>query len=1303
MSTCFKPVILIISDTFTDYDGDSVSDDLDKPIMYNTFAGGLSSADLPAKFNLNNYLWAITKVEGINTSGRVRYYYSKNETDNCEPKSLYGGLGDVHGLCPNSQNTMGTYSAAAAAYYAHIHNFNTSKLNAKIGVDVYSVAMSSAFPELVFQLGSGKWISHSITIFPVNASEAVASSPPMPFLNYFIIEWDVDRTGTIFHAKIKVNFSDKDQGDDWEGDGQVTYTIDLLTDSNTPFSKRELKPAKIDSGDSFYNLTLYRFENPEKANSVNDFIYIRPDEVRALLIESSWSVTGTAVGMGMGYTISGSQRDGTYYDLTMNNPPRSPNLTPKDCPFVKAKSYGTYGCGKQVPNIKSQSRAFRFNSYFGDVTNLPNILYLAAKYGGFNDKNRNNIPDEGEWEGSEGEPKNYFRAKNILALSDQLDKAFKAISQVEGAESSTAANLEKLVGGGLSVQSVYYPIYLNPKNPTQQVNWVGSVFGLFMDRYGNLREDSNKDGVLTLANGEQGEDGDYVVTFNNIKTRAKKPPNCYEFGSFVSRCYDPFGNNQLKLFEDRRRHPDNIHQINAVFDTGKWLAYLDDTKLLAGSRDYKTPATIGQSQRRIYFGNPNPIEPSKSTLELFDLTGPTERLIGDLLLPDNYKEYLPGFATRNETVRALIAWIIGVDNPSFRRRKVGDPWGDNKTQITWRLGDILNSKPIIVSRPSGNFDYLYGDQTYTIFRDKYRGRRTVAYFGANDGMLHAINLGFGSSIKDNRISYLKQGIRGNQVPHELGAELWAYIPTSLLPHLQWLPSPFYEHTYYVDLKPLVSDVKINGQWRTVLLGGLRYGGRPIENPAMTPGQEFYYSEVFCLDITAPEEEPKLLWRYSDLKAGLTVGLPVFLSHEGKFYAIIPSGPIMDVPKLEPGKSPKVTFGDQSPYDGFSNQRARLIVLDAATGEEVAVGKRDPEYLTAQENNSFFNNPFLPVAEVRQTPWTNHVLYYGLTVSRNIGQGIDSGAIYRLQTVDQKGKPLPVELWKLARLFNTERPVTGAVNSAYDAQGNLWVVFGTGRLWNPDDLSPCVATDTKACRENHEQYFFGIKEELSQGHLTFSDRSQQADLVFDVSGAKVLRNGTVTDIKTQTTYQAGSGSSLMYKGLKRYLATNAVIGYKRKLELGGSLTPNAIHNFEVLVNQPKIVGLGRGKSSVAFTSFEPNLTACEDIGTGYLYVLDTFTGLPDPTSELGLYEDPSTPATPHDELKAGATTGIGMPSEAFVTPTATGYVISASSSDASTVSTTLKTRPEERSNVTGWREVLDVGYGLTSKEMILNLK
>ncbi|MDR1039325.1 MAG: hypothetical protein LBR80_04005 [Deltaproteobacteria bacterium] len=1312
-SLCPRPVILLISDITTDWDGDGMGNDLDLAPLWTSLGGGFSASDLPAIFSMDRYLDAITDVEELDRSGAIKYYHSTGTSDSCSPKALTRGLSGVKGICPNAQSTMGTYGAAAAAYYAHTHDFNRAEATGRTpsGVDVYAVTMSPPFPELVFAVkDSAGRAQKRISLMPVNISGYVPGSPEMGFLNYFILNMETDRKGTVFRSVVKVNFSDSQTGGDWEGDGQVTYTIDLLTDASTPASMRESTRAAVDSGDASYKGNVfYRFQNPKTAMAVKDFIDIQPAQVKALLVRSEWQERGTRNGMAMGYTISGSARDGTYLDLTMNRPPPSPKLTPKGCPYAGGPTAAADGCGKQLTDLSSQARVFQFGAG-SDYRFLPDPLFLAAKYGGFQDADSDGVPGPGEWEGEDGEsPRNYFQATNIAQLPLMLEAAFRNIAKSMSTGTASSASLDSFLGGGVSVQTFFYPELSCPRDPAQRVRWTGSVFALFMDRWGNLREDTDGDGALTVANGFDGDKGDWVVTFNPVKAPPMNPPACYSPGSFISRCLDAFGSNEMNLLPGSRGKPESIFKVNALFDAGKWLSRLDDRKLLSGPRPWGTPATTADGRRRVYWGHPFPSPDApggyavrRNIFESADTRAMDA--IAAFTLHSNYRLIDPALdADRGAAAKRLVEWVLGADSPGLRNRTIGDPWTDDVTPVTLRLGDVLNSKPILAGPPSSGFDLLYGDQSFRAFRSEFGARRLMAYFGANDGMLHAVNIGFPSTMMDGGVSYSKS--RSGETAHELGAEIWAYVPTSLLPHLQFLADPDYRHAYYADLKPLVVDAKVRGEWRTVLIGGLRLGGRPITAPDPDAlGAEHFLSEVFALDVTDPEREPELLWRYSSLEAGLTVGMPTVMSADGKWYAVLPSGPVTDLPVPSmPGSPPSVSLGQVPPYAGASSQNARLIVLDMDTGREIAAAGTVRGYLTVPEPASFFNNPFLPAAVRRGTPWTNHALYYGLTVTRDRGTGKDTGAVYRLQTVDHNGEALPPEGWRLRRLFSVDRPVTGAVNSAYDSRGNLWVLFGTGRLWSMSDVTPCAGHATADCAENHSQYLVGIKEELNaSGNLTFRDRTQDAASLVNVSGVRVFRSGAVTDVPTQSL--AAANGVTTYRELANVIASPDSAGYRRRLDMGSVFRPGEPHAYEMVLTQPKLAALGPGKSLAAFTSFEPKAQECGAAGYGYLYMVDTFTGLPEPSMHDAYHPSSSTPAADlmPGQVAGALDVGEGNPSEAFIISSASGITISAAAPDASIHSVTIPQSEIHGSSLISWREVQDKGFVLPPHAMSADL-
>jgi type IV pilus assembly protein PilY1 len=612
---------------------------------------------------------------------------------------------------------------------------------------------------------------------------------------------------------------------------------------------------------------------------------------------------------------------------------------------------------------------------------------------------------------------------------------------------------------------------------------------------------------------------------------------------------------------------------------------------------------------------------------------------------------------------------------------VTNPWTDG-TETVWRLGDIINSKPIIVGQPPFNYDHLYGDKTYASFKMAKGARRQVAYFGSNDGFLHAINMGYFGSLATGQV-----GFTGG----DLGQERWALIPGSILPHLQWLADPQYIHSYYVDLKPTLADIKTsNGNWLTVLICGLRLGGRPIEAPtSTTSAPKNFYSEIFALDVTDPEAAPRLLWRFSAQELGLSVGLPAVVHSDGKWYAVLSSGPAMDFRDAKGF----LTFGGQSPYDGHSAQKARLFVLNAENGSLLNT-------LTAEENNSFFSDPYVPISLKRGTAgsWNDETIYYGLTVSRD-NACLDKGGVYRLQmvvpadnnpdTID--GAPLPVNSWTLKRFISVDRPVTGAVNSSLDNRGNLWVIFATGRLWGVNDIIPCADSDTAICRENHEQYLFGVKENLINGRMTFEDKTSVVGSLLDVSEVKVFDSGAITGLT--------SSGIFSYNDLANSLKLSASPGYKRRLNMGTVLY--GTDSSEIALTQPKITSIGVNKSILGLTTYEPKVESCGESGQGYMYVIDPYSGVPGTylSASFKLIDRPDSKNTIYGNvISGGASMGLGQPSEDTFVIVGNKVVSRASTTENSIRDIEIATEQKTLNNIISWREVFNTGFNLPKNIM-----
>lgn len=188
-----------------------------------------------------------------------------------------------------------------------------------------------------------------------------------------------------------------------------------------------------------------------------------------------------------------------------------------------------------------------------------------------------------------------------------------------------------------------------------------------------------------------------------------------------------------------------------------------------------------------------------------------------------------------------------------------------------RLGDIVDSAPIYVGKPSyGWSDALPGTTPYSNFKLAQANRAGMIYVGANDGMLH----GFSEST---------------------GSEVMAYIPNAVYSTgggrgLHTLSETGYSHKHYVDLTPTVVDAYVKSTatgsvgWKTVLIGGLRAGGRGL----------------FALDVTTPSftesgttPADKVMWEFTstdDADLGYTFSqVSIVPMNNGKWAAIFGNG------------------------------------------------------------------------------------------------------------------------------------------------------------------------------------------------------------------------------------------------------------------------------------------------------------------------------------------------------------------------------------------------------------------------------
>ncbi len=321
------------------------------------------------------------------------------------------------------------------------------------------------------------------------------------------------------------------------------------------------------------------------------------------------------------------------------------------------------------------------------------------------------------------------------------------------------------------------------------------------------------------------------------------------------------------------------------------------------------------------------------------------------------------------------------------------------------LGDIVSAEAVYVKTPL----YEYTDSGYSGYKSSNSSRQGVVYAAANDGMLHAFNA-------------------------STGDELWAYVPSLVMPNLYKLADANYatKHQYFVDGTPTVGDAYINGGWKTLLVGGLNGGGRG------------YYA----LDVTDPAN-PKALWEFTydtsagsgytkDANLGYTYGNPVITKKvNGTWVVLVTSG-----------------YNNVSPGTGSGY----LYVLDAATGAILTT------------INTGYGSTTTPSGLGRVSAWTDNGMTDN-TALRAYG-GDMLGNLFRFDINNNVGAA-GYEAQQIAYFRNGSggtQPIT-AKPELGDVDGAAVVYIGTGRYLGTTDLTDATV-----------QSFYAVKDSLGSSSL-----------------------------------------------------------------------------------------------------------------------------------------------------------------------------------------------------------------------------
>ncbi len=832
------------------------------------------------------------------------------------------------------------------------------------------------------------------------------------------------------------------------------------------------------------------------------------------------------------------------------------------------------------------------------------ILQDAAKYGGFEDLNGNNQFDAADvWDrvnnftgaaGADGLPDTYFESANADDMKDKLVATINSILARSSSGTSASVLASSSTGEGALYQAYFYPRSTQDPN----VTWIGFTHGLFVDSFGNLREDTVQDGRLIydqdyiLKTYYDSANGEVVVErYRDLDGDGKADPVIDTNGDTIPDTPQKFDTKKL-------------NEVKGIWEAGRRLALMPSSsrKILTWVDPNGDGIVDG--------GTDNGTHTNVASGEVIPFTTANSSALAP---------YLRGEAAPSPyQTDAIIEFIRGCEPSAcsaatnnqtpLRQRilSVVDDAGANVMKV-WKYGDPIHSTPTIVAAPRERYDVLYGDASYTAFLNQYRSRRQVAYVGANDGILHAFNVGFYNRGDDTSGGSpgVEHGWFSNTATldgrgQKLGDELWGFIPMQLLPHLKWLAQTDYSHVYYVDLKPKVTDARIftpdtdhpNG-WGTILIGGFRLGGSceacPIGNgPAMSVTANFtgagnttrkFYSAYFVLDITNPEVEPKLLWSFTDTGLGFATGYPTIVrvnpsasaktdNTNAKWFVIFGSGP--------------------TGYDGSIVQSSRMYAVNLKTGPTtgnvvtINVDTANASYKAFMGDlisldkdldyraDAIYGGSVVPDGSL---PWRGKL--YRLTTGIASASPPGFGANTNPSTWGFTNEPTKIiESFTLGGSSVDVGPIVAAPTVTLDDAGNVWLFFGTGRYFGANDKTDATT-----------QYFFGIKDSVLSGSCA------------ETSATNCIDNDLVNVSNATVCVSCASTSNVT--GVSGATSFATLMGLVQSKEGWVTTMPTA---RERVIVAPTLLG-----GVVFFPSFVPVDDICSGVGQGYLYGLFYLTG------------------------------------------------------------------------------------------------
>ncbi len=393
--SCSKPVQMVIGDINPNFDTDQLPGRQSWPTVTPADAaipGSLGSLSVSAEATA---IWNAESTEmGISTTRNVFIGQSESNTankyDGAPTAKTVTTFADIRGLAPEEPTQRGGYYAASVARYGKYNDINP--VVNKQNVDTYSVALASPLPHISFTLNG-----RIVTLVPfaktVGGCGSINKNKGFYQPTNTIVDFYVD-TLTDTTAKFRINYEDSEYGSDHDMDAIVEYELTK-----------------------------------------------KPDNTLDVRLNSVYAAGGCI--QHMGYSISGTSKDGVYLEVRDTDTGTDVDYF-LDTPPGTSPQNDVFADNQPLP--LDTTRPFTAGSTSASFIEHDPLWY-AAKWGGFNDLNKDGKLDLNEWDisgGADTVPDTYFLVTNAGLLKEKLDKAISVLLSRENSGSAAAATSSTL-------------------------------------------------------------------------------------------------------------------------------------------------------------------------------------------------------------------------------------------------------------------------------------------------------------------------------------------------------------------------------------------------------------------------------------------------------------------------------------------------------------------------------------------------------------------------------------------------------------------------------------------------------------------------------------------------------------------------------------------------------------------------------------------------------------------------------------------------------------------------------------------